>query len=400
MEYVYKAVDITGLKKNGVIEANSETEIASYLKKNNLIPISIKKKVNSDISAFLPFQSVKGSDIVIFTRQLSSMILTGLTLIEALNILKKQSNSPALSSVLDSLVADISEGKPFSEALKKHPDVFSDVYISLVKAAEAGGMIDQILGRLADNLEKSEELQKNIKSALFYPVIIVVGMMIVITVMNIAIIPQLNEIYKSMNVELPFITKIVVGMSEFFVKYILFMFLGMIGLVVLFGKFRTSKNGKRIIHKITLKLPVFGNIITLAVLTEISRTLSLLIRSGSSIIDALHTSANVSSNIWYKEAVDDAAGLVEKGFNLSTSFENQSIFPAVLIQMIKVGEETGKIDESLEKVSEYFQRDLTLKIRTLTTAMEPILIAILGVTVGFLILAIITPIYSIITQIQ
>lgn len=400
MDYVYVAIDDNGKRHKGFIEANSEKELLDYLQRANLKPLKISRKSASLLPTLSIFKKVKSSDIVIFTRQLSSMVLTGLTLIESLNILRKQTSKPEFEKVIDNIISSISEGNTFSDALSEHKEIFSDVYIALIRAAEAGGLLDKVLERLADNLEKAEDLRKKIKSALFYPAIVMGGVVVVILVMNLYVIPQLSTLYTQMDIEIPLTTQIVLGFSKlitnFFPVLIIMAFVG----VIFFNRFKRTDTGRRTLDRLILRLPVIGQIITLSVLDEISRTLSILISSGTSILEALTITANVANNIWYKDAVLHSASMVEKGIPLSKALQSQNIFPITLIQMAKVGESTGKIDESFLKVAEYYERDLDVKIKNLTTAIEPIVIIFLGVVIGFLILAIITPIYSLISKVQ
>lgn len=399
MEFQYTAINNKGEREKGLIQANSQKEVVDFLRKKNLTTISINQRRNINTSLQM-FQKVKRSDVVLFTRQLSSMILTGLTLLESLTILKKQANNPAMNSIIEDLITDVSEGNSFSKSLAKHPEAFSEVYIALVRAAETGGLLDKVLARLAENLERTEDMKKQIRSALFYPMIIVVGMIGVIAVMNIFVIPQLGSLYESLNLELPASTKFVLGMSKVFTTFLpVTIIAGIIGFFI-FRRFSKTEQGIKVIDTIKLKVPVIGKIIELSIVDEVSRTLSLLIVSGSSIIESLNITAQVAGNYHYRHAITAASILIEKGVPLSTALENQNIFQPIVIQMIKVGESTGKLDESLQKLAEYFERDMNLKIKTLTTSIEPILIITLGVSVGFLIFSVITPIYSLITQIQ
>lgn len=399
MEFIYTGIDNAGVKQKGKIEAGSEKEIVEFLRKSSITPLSILK-ADATKSIFPFLKNVSENDIVIFTRQLSSMISTGLTLIESLNILKQQMNKPKMQAVIDSLIADISEGQPLSKALSKYPDIFSDIYVSLIEAAETGGLLDKILQRLADNMEKSEDLKKRVKGALFYPSIVVTGIIIVLAIMNLFVIPQLGKMYENLNIPLPITTRIVLGISKFFTVGFPFIIAGLVGLFFLFKRFRKTERGTEIFDSFKLKLPVFGAVFTLSTLDEITRTLSILISAGTSIIQSLNITARVASNYRYKIAIRDSSALVEKGVSLSQAFQNQNIFPPILIQMVKVGETTGRIDESLLKISEYFERDLDIRVKTLTTAVEPILIVALGVSVAFLVISVITPIYSLISSIQ
>lgn len=400
MEFLYTGIDNNGLRQKGKIDASNEKEIVEFLQKSAITPLSISRSYTKrdDFLSFL--QNVNENDVVIFTRQLSSMISTGLTLIESLNILKEQLNKPKMQQVIAGIIADVSEGLPFSKALAKNPKIFPEIYISLIEAAETGGLLDKVLQRLADNMEKAEDLKKRVRSALFYPAIVVTGVLVVLAIMNLFVIPQLGKMYENLNIDLPLTTQIVLGMSQFFTVGFPYILIGLVGFYFLFNRFSKTEKGMQTIDDIKLKLPVFGNIFMLSTLDEITRTLSILISSGTSIIQSLNIASRVASNYRYKVAVRNSSALVEKGVTLSQAFQNQNIFPPILIQMVRVGESTGRIDESLLKISEYFERDLDVKVKTLTTAIEPILIVVLGVTVAFLILSVITPIYSLISQIQ
>lgn len=400
MDYSYIASDSTGLKQKGKIEANDQKEVIEYLRSKNLIPLKVKSLEKKSSSLLGYFSRVKGGDIVLFTRQLASMILTGLTVIESLNILKQQDNKPQMQKIINTLIANLSEGNSLSQALSNYPSIFSTTYIALIKSAEEGGILDKVLERLADNLEKSEEVKKRVKSALFYPGIIVSGVIIVIVMMNIFVIPQMATLYDSLDLELPLMTRVVLAGSKLTQIMLPFSIFFIIGGVVGFKRFSKTATGIKVIDKIKLKTPVFGQITRLSILSEVCRTVSLLVNSGASLISALTIAADVSGNYYYSNAIKNTSSLVEKGAGLSVAMRNQDVFPPLMIQLVKVGESTGKIDESLLKVSEYFERDLEIKVRTLTTSIEPILIIILGVSVAFLIISVITPIYSLVSQIQ
>ena len=393
MDYSFVAADKQGVKQKGKLEANDQKEVIDYLRSKELTPLEVKSLARKESSIMSYFSRVKGNDIVLFTRQLASMILTGLTVIESLNILKQQNNKPQMQKIIDDLIANLSEGKPLSSALANYPAVFSTTYIALIKSAEEGGILDKVLERLADNLEKSEEVRKRVKSALFYPGIIISGVIIVIVMMNVFVIPQMGALYESLDLQLPIMTRIVLAGSKLTTTLLPFSIFFLIGGYIGFKKFVKTVPGIRIIDRIKLRAPVFGDIVKLSILSEVSRTISLLVNSGASLIGTLNIAADVSGNIYYKNALKGTSALVEKGAGLSIALQNQATFPPLMIQMVKVGESTGKIDESLLKVSEYFERDLDIKVKTLTTSIEPILIIILGVSVAFLIISVITPIY-------
>lgn len=400
MEFSYIAVDKEGARQKGKLEANDQKEVVEYLRLKGYTPINVKDLVKRQSSIFAYFSRIKEGDIVLFTRQLSSMITTGLTVIESLNILKQQNNKPQMQKIIDELIVSLSEGNSLSKAMENYPAVFTTTYIALIKSAEEGGILDKVLARLADNLEKSEEVKKRVKSALFYPGIIISGVIGVIVMMNIFVIPQMGSLYESLDLQLPLMTRIVLTMSKITQTLLPFSIFFIIGGVMAYRKFSITPLGIRTLDKVRLKAPVFGDITRLSVLSEVCRTMSLLVSSGASLISAIDIAAEVSGNYYYKYALNSTSTLVEKGAALSVALQNQEIFPPLVIQMVKVGESTGKIDESLLKVSEYFERDLEIKVRTLTTSIEPILIIVLGVSVAFLIISVITPIYSLVSQIQ
>lgn len=400
MKFSYLAVDSTGVKKKGIIESNNQQEVVEYLHTNKLLPLKISQ-VKGSISTSLPFfKPINNQDIVLFTRQLSSMITTGMTLIEALNILKQQNPKPQMETMITDLVSNISEGGTFSQALSNHPELFSTVYIALIKAAESGGLLDKVMERLADNLEKSDNLKKQIRGALFYPLIIVVGVIGVIIIMNVFVMPQLGTLYQSLNVPLPLSTQIILTLSNYSLELLPVVVIIIVVVFVIFQRFKKTARGIEMIDTLKLKIPVFGEIERLSILDEVSRTLSLIISSGTSIIEGLNITSNVAGNILYKKALLETSDLVEKGIPLSQALDNQNIFPPTLVQMVKVGEASGKIDDGLLRVSQYYERDVNLKIKTLTTSIEPFLIITLGIAVAFLIFSVITPIYSIISKIQ
>lgn len=398
MEFVYTGVDKNSQRTKGKLEANNEKEVIDFLRSTGITPLTLRKMENFS-SPLLP-GGVGTSDIVLFTRQLASMVMTGLTLMEALKVLKDQGNKPRMQAIITDLINQLSEGISFSEALSAHKNVFSNVYIALIRAAEKGGLFDKVLARLADNMEKEEDFKKRVKSAMFYPAIVVSGVIAVIVVMNIFVIPQLGTLYESLKLELPFSTKVVLAISKLFTTFWPLLLLSPIGAVIFYKRLKKTTEGIKIIDRVKLKIPVFGSINNLSVLDEVSRTLSLLIGSGVSIIESLNITASIADNYWYRTSILTASAMVEKGVSLSDSLSHSNMFPPMLIQMVRVGESTGRIDETLLKVSEYFERDLDVKVKTVTTAIEPILIIVLGISVAFLILSVITPIYSLISQIQ
>jgi len=399
MVYEYKAADATGKVVTGIIESSDNNSAAVSLRQKGLVPVTIAQK--QDHSLQLPFLHTHSrSSLIMFTRQLSSMLSSGLTLMQGLLILKDQINDPSLKGVLEGLVEDVEEGKMFSQGLQKYPKVFDPLYVALIKAGESSGFLDKILLRLADNLEKDQALRGKLKSALTYPAIVVVLMIVVVIIMMLFVIPQLSSLYNSLNVTLPLPTLIVVGISNFFVSFWWLVFIITGGLIYGFNKWRKTEAGKLMIDVVTLKIPVVGRLIQQTVLAEFTRTLGMLIGAGALVVDSLHQSADVADNKIYKSAILEIAARVEKGISVGDAMTVYSLFPPILIQMVKVGEQTGKLDESLMKASEYFEREVNGLVSTLTSAMEPFIMVVLGLGVAFLVVSVISPIYNLTSAIK
>jgi type II secretory pathway component PulF len=400
MQYTYKATNAEGKIIQGLIDANDTSTAATYLRSRQMYPISIVPKKAGGFLSLSFSGKVTTTDVVFFTRQLSSMLASGLTLMQALNILKTQVQKEKLFVMMDGIIRDIEDGKTFSQAIEKYPDIFSPIYISLIKTAESSGLLDKVLLRLADNLEKEQKLRGTIKSAMMYPAIVVTGMIIIVIIMMIFVIPQLSTLYENLGVPLPLPTLIIVGLSNFVTTFWPVVIGVIVLLVFAFKRWKKSEAGALIIDTMSLKLPIFGKLNNQMILTEFTRTLGLLVGSGTLVVDAFAQASGVTGNILYKNAIAGIARRIEKGVTIGDAMTAYPLFPQIIIQMVKIGEETGKLDESLLKVSEYFEREVDQTVKTLTTAMEPIIMIILGIGVAFLIISIITPIYSLTSAIQ
>ena len=401
MKFRYRAVTKNSKLIQGLMDAKDSGEIANYLRQKELTPVAIEEE-RGDYATKLAsaFHKVKINDVVLFTRQLSSMLAAGLTLLRALEIFKDQVQNPAMMEVLDGVVSDVENGKSFSAAIAKYPKVFSGIYVSLIKAGEKSGLLDKVLLRLADNMEKQQKLRSTIKGALMYPVIIVILMVIVVTVMMIFVIPQLSVLYKNLNIALPLPTQIVVTMSDLTIRFWPITLGIIVTLVVAYQRWSKTEDGILIIDNLKLKMPVFGKLIKQTILAEFSRTFGLLVGTGTLVVEALMETAETAGNIYYKNAIKDVAKQVEKGVSIGDAMAYYTLFTPMLVQLVKIGEQTGKVDETLVKASEYFEREVDQSVKTLTTAMEPFIMVILGVGVAFLIVSVITPIYSLISSIQ
>jgi type II secretory pathway component PulF len=402
MKLYYNAVTSKGKSIDGFLEARDASEAAMYLRSKDLLPIKIVKSEKSRLEALVPFlgERVKFSDVVNLTRQLSSMLTSGITLLRSLEILRNQTGNHALAEVMDSIVKDIQEGASLSHAIAKHSEVFSPIYVAFIEASEGSGLLDKALSRLADTLEKQQKLKGVVKSTLAYPAIIIIMMVVVVFIMMIFVIPQISTLYASMNVVLPLPTLILIKISNFFVSY-WFIVVGFIGLVV-FGYRRWYKTieGKLTMDSIILKIPIFGSLIKKTILAEFSRTLGALLESGTLVVESLRKVSDITGNIHYKNAIVDVSKRVEKGVNVGDAMSLYYLFPPNLIELIKTGEETGKLDETLLRASVYFENEVDQSVKALSTALEPIILVALGIGVALLVISIITPIYQITNSIQ
>lgn len=394
MFFQYKALKDgkTIVKK---IEAASSEAVIDYLQKNNYFPISVEKVQERNLS-FLDnlTQQVVFNDIVNFTRQVAIMLNAGLTLIDSLEILKKQITKLPLKKMIEAIDTKIKGGSSFSVALQDYKSNFSNLYISLVKSGEASGKLGEILLRLADNLEKEREFKSKLKGALVYPIIIVVGMFAVMFIMVTFVLPKLLGLYKDFNVELPLSTKILIGISNFSTK---FWPLVLVLIVVGFyfaKKYLATKAGKKSFDQFLLKLPVFGHIISISALVESTRTLAILIAAGISILDALSIVIDSTDNSVYQQAFLTVSQKVEKGQSMGMALDQEGIFPPILVQMSQVGEQTGNLDDTLLRLSKYFEMESEMATKTMTTLIEPLILVFLGAGVGFLVMSVITPIYN------
>lgn len=401
MRLYYKAVASDGKVFRGFLEAKEPKEAAIYIRQRDLIPILIQIDEGKGItSLFKRGQHVGSKEIVFFTRQLASMLTAGLTLMQALAIIKNEVKNPYMGKIIQGVVDNIEEGKAFYVAIAQYPNVFSDIYIMIVKAAEESGLLDKILLRLAEDLEKREILKSKIKSAMFYPVIVLVVMVIIVIVMMIFFVPQITQFYSNFpDAELPFTTKVVIGISNIMANLWPIVLAGIAALIYVFKRWHATETGKYMVDRFLLKVPILGKLISQSIIAEFSRTFGLLIGTGSLVIDSLQKSADIVGNKLYRTAIHGVSAKVTKGISIGTAMENSPLFPPVLVEMVKIGEQTGKLDESLQRVSEFYEREVDQSIKLLTTAMEPLIIIVLAIMVGFLLFSILTPLYNVLNLI-
>ncbi len=392
-------ISYRALKGNKIIKGNldaqNEKAVLIYLRNQGYFPIEIKpvnRESNFILSSF--FNRVTFTDIVDFTRQVAIMLNAGLTLIDCFEILKKQTTKASLLNLVEDLEKDVKGGSPFSTALKKYPQHFSNLYISLVKSGEASGKLSDILLKLAENLEKQREFQGKIRGAMIYPAILVVGMIAVIFIVVTFVIPKLLDLYKDFNIQLPLSTQILMLISSFSAKFWPIILLSIFCTITLVNRFLKTKQGKYFFDSNLLNIPLVKNVVKISALVDSTRTLSILIGSGVSIMEALSIIIETTDNVIFQKAFENIHKKVEKGMSLGTAMQQEEVFPPILIQMTLVGEQTGKLDETLGRISHYFEMESEIAVKTLTTLIEPSILVFLGLGVGLLVTSVITPIYQ------
>jgi type IV pilus assembly protein PilC len=397
--FLYKAKDKNGKLITGEVEANTISDAAKLIRDKKFYVISITAKVDSPFDLIRRYRErISASNISTFTRQLATMINAGLPITDALLILRAQS-SVSMQKIVAQLLADVEAGESLSTAMNRHPKIFSKTYLALIRAGEAGGVMESILVRLADNLEKQVEFNGKIKSALVYPAIIVIGMFVVGMIMMVFVIPRLLTLYADFNTILPLPTRILIATSNFFVNFWWLILLLVGGALYAFSIFRGTRVGKRKTDEILFNLPVIGELQKQIVLTELTRTLALMVSSGVPILESLNLAADAVNNSIISEALREVSGDVERGFPIAYALGRRpEAFPFLLSQMVAVGEETGKMDEVLIKISHIFEVESDEKVRNLTATIEPAVMVVLGIGVGFLVMAVILPIYNITNQ--
>ena len=392
--FSYRAKNLEGQSVKGEVEARDADTAASLLRRQKLIIVSIKPVQKSPLVSILAFaRRVRLDDTVLFTRQLSTMVAAGLPITDALRILELQAR-PAMAQVVSQILTDVEGGGSLSQSLEKRPKVFSKTYVSLVRAGESAGILDNILNRLADTMEKQKEFTGKVKSAMIYPMIVVIAMVAVSVIMMIFVIPQMTVMYQNFKAELPDLTKGLMSVSAFFVNYWLLILGVIIGAFLFFKTWVKTTSGNLKFDQFLFRFPIIGKLRKFVILTEFSRTMGLLVSAGISIIDGLKITAEAVGSPIYREGLLGAARQVEKGLPLAVPLAQNPDFPPILSQMVSVGEETGKVDEVLTKISRYFETESEQGVATLTAAIEPLIMIVLGIGVGVLVIAVVLPIYN------
>ena len=383
-----------GNVQKGEISAANKEEVMALLRRQNITPVNVSAKPK-EITLSFGAPKITDKDLVIFTRQLATMIDAGLPLVQCLEILGSQTENKALSKIIIQVRTDVEGGATFADALKKHPKVFDNLYVNMVAAGEAGGILDTILGRLAAYMEKFAKIKRQIKSAMIYPSIILFVAVTVVAILLVFVVPMLADMFMSAGQALPLPTRIVIAASNFLkgwggLSILLLLVGGFIGI----KQWRKTQSGLRITDRIALKIPVVGMLITKVSVAKFTRTLGTLMTSGVPILEGLIIVAKTAGNKIVEEAIMTTRQSVSEGKTLAEPLTKAQVFPAMVTQMISVGEATGALDNMLNKIADFYDEEVDEAVAALTSMLEPLLMIFLGTTVGFVIVAMYMPIFQ------
>lgn len=400
--YTYKARSRSGEILEDKIEANDQTAVASELRQQGLLVIDIKEQGAAQKDLLEPFKKVKLSDVVIFTRQFATMINAGLPIVRSLYVLGEQTDNPKLNEVIVAVRKDVEAGLGLSEALAKHPKVFSRLYVEMVRAGEIGGILDGVLLRVAAQLENDQELRRKVKSAMTYPMAVLVIAILAAAFMLIFIVPIFAQMFEDLGGTLPLPTRIAMGASDLLTGFGGILVAGLlIGGVVFFLRWKKTEQGRKVWGRVILKMPVkIGDIVQKVALARFARTLGTLSAAGVPILQALEITATSSGNWVIENALLRSRDSIRQGIPIYRPLEDEPVFPPMVTRMIAVGEETGNIDGMLTKIAEFYESEVDASVKALTSIIEPLMIVVIGGIVGGIIVAMYLPMFKIFELIE
>jgi type IV pilus assembly protein PilC len=394
--FTYTARAFNGDLRTATIDASSRDDVIAQLRKQRLSVV----KIDQDAAKKVGRGSIKTRDVVIFTRQFSTMINSGLPLVQALTILAEQTDNKALAEVTRKVVFDVESGNTVADALSKHPRAFTNLYVNMVAAGEAGGILDTILLRLATFLEKNDALVRKVKGAMIYPAVIMTVAAVAVVVLLIFVIPVFAGMFASAGQALPLPTRIVIGASGFLRKFWWIMGVAIIIGGYMFKKYYATPSGKLVIDRLMLRMPVLGDVLRKSAVSRFTRTLGTLISSGVSILEGLEITAKTAGNRVIQDAIMQSRSSIAGGDTIAQPLQKSKVFPPMVISMIAVGEQTGGLDEMLSKIADFYDEEVDAAVSNLLSLLEPIMIVFLGVVVGGMVVAMYLPIFDMVNAVQ
>ena len=389
----------TGQIMKGTLDVPTRDDVLKHIKQQKMIVVNVREQPKQ-LSLSFGKKGIRTRDIVIFTRQFATMINSGLPLVQSLDILARQTENPSLAEVTKQVVFDVESGHTLADAFSKHPKAFTELYVNMVAAGEAGGILDTILLRLATFLEKSDALIRKVKGAMVYPGVIMSVAGIAVAVLLIFVIPTFQKMFASVGMELPLPTRIVIAMSDFLISYWWALILIIVGIVYAIRSYYKTPNGQKHIDQMMLNAPVLGDLLRKSAVSRFTRTLGTLISSGVSILDGLEITAKTAGNRVIHDAVMESRNSIAGGETIAGPLEKSKVFPPMVISMIAVGEQTGGLDEMLSKIADFYDEEVDVAVSALLSLMEPMMIVILGVIVGGMVVAMYLPIFDMMNAVQ
>jgi len=400
--FAFKAVDGAGVPSKGEIKGINAHAVTEELKGRGLQVMELaEKKSGLQMELSLGPKRVKAAELTVMTRQLATMISSGMTLLRAFYVLEDQLQNPKLKETVGAVREDIESGLAFSEALERHPKIFGPLYVAMVRAGEAGGVLEESLERVSDQLEKDDELRRQVKGAMAYPVVVLSFAMLVLLGLIAFIVPVFVGVFKDFGGELPLITKLTVGASKFVTGQWYLLIAGVVGIVVGFKKWRTSKTGRPQWDRLRLRIPMkIGVTVQKISLARWSRTFASLYSAGVPIMQAIEVCGKTAGNAVVEKAMDNVIESVRSGGSIAEPLKAAPIFPSMVVQMIAVGEETGNLDAMLSKVADFYEAEVAAAVKALTSILEPVMIIFVGAIVGFIVIAMYMPMFKVYDAIQ
>ncbi|MBN1503440.1 MAG: type II secretion system F family protein [Candidatus Eisenbacteria bacterium] len=395
--FVWRGKTISGAPQTGEVTFDTQEEVLNFLRRKKIAITSIQEKPKEVKLSLGLRKKVSTKDLAIFTRQFATMINAGLPLVQCLEILSKQTEKPHFRKIIADVMHDVETGSTLAEALGKHNSVFDQLFVNMVESGEAGGILDDILLRLAAYIEKSEALKRKVKSAMMYPTVVLVVALGAATFMLLFIIPTFTKMFADFGGELPLPTKMVMTLSGIIRGYWWAIGGSIVGLVLGFKAYYKTEGGKRVIDKLQLRMPILGQVLRKSAIARFTRTLGTLIKSGVPILTGLDITARTAGNKVISESVMKTRASIREGETLATPLKQCDVFPAMVVQMIAVGEETGALDEMLKKIADFYDDEVDTAVETLTSVIEPVMIVVMGVIVGGMVVAMYLPMFKLIS---
>jgi type IV pilus assembly protein PilC len=399
--YEYKVRDRMGNLVSGQLVGDSESLVLAKLREMGMTPVQVKKHTEGlKMEINLRPGHVKLKQIAIFCRQFATMVNSGLPILRALSILSDQTESKELAKILGQVRGDVEQGSSLSNAVSKHPKCFNNLFVSMVRAGETGGVLDMVLLELADQIEEEVELRRKIKSAMTYPVVVVIMVFGILAAMMLFVVPQFEAIYASLGGELPMPTKVLLAISRGIRTYWYMVLGAIVALIVGLRRYKRTDSGRYRIDAIKIKTPVFGPLFHKVAIARFSSTFGMLLHAGVPILGALDIVKDTVNNKVISQAVDDVKGSIREGESIARPLSKHKVFPPMVVQMMAVGEETGAVDTMLDKVAEFYNQEVTAAVDALTSLIEPLMIAVIGGAVGASVVALYMPMFNVINLVQ